>query len=153
MKKRCCRCGKIKPLNKFNKKGLLKSGKIKFQPLCKICNSINCKKYYRENKEHHLKVIYKNKVKYRAVKKTFLNHIKEINGCALCNEKEICCLDFHHLHNKKFLLSRNEITCIKKIKEELKKCVCLCSNCHRKVHNNLLFVCKKHICKIKYLMF
>ena len=148
MDKKCGSCGELKPLEEFCRKGILKNGKVKRNAYCRLCNSVRCKEYYHNNKEHHLKVIKKNKIKYRKNRKEFIQNVKQINGCALCEEKELCCLDFHHLYNKDFLLSTVNITSIEKIKKELKKCVCLCSNCHRKVHNNLLSVDESHICEI-----
>jgi len=145
MEKKCSECKKIKSLAEFNLKNRLKN---KYQSLCKDCNKERSKRYYRENKEHHLSVIYKNRRKYRKEKKEFLQEVKKINGCALCDEKEACCMDFHHLHNKKFVISGTLVDSVRKIKEELKKCVCLCSNCHRKVHNNILKVSKKNLCKM-----
>jgi hypothetical protein len=145
MEKECSECKKIKSLVEFNLKNRLKK---KYQSLCKDCNKEKSKKYYRENKEHHLSVIYKNKRKYKTARKEFLQEVKKLNGCALCDEKEVCCMDFHHLHNKKFLISTNVIISIEAIKEELKKCVCLCSNCHRKVHNNILKVDEQDLCKL-----
>lgn len=146
--KKCSLCGEIKSLEEFNRKGLLKSGEIKYQSLCRVCNSIKCRDYYSKNKNYHLTVIGKNKKRYRLARQKFIREVKRINGCIFCDEKEICCLDFHHLHSKDFLLSSNKITSIEKIKRELSKCVCLCSNCHRKVHNNLLFASEEHLCKL-----
>jgi len=145
MEKKCSECEKIKSLAEFNLKNRLKN---KYQSLCKDCNKERSKRYYRENKEHHLSVIYKNKRKYKSARKEFLQEVKKINGCALCDEKEVCCMDFHHLYNKKFLISGNIVLSLRVIREELKKCVCLCSNCHRKVHNDILKVGKNNLCKM-----
>ncbi|MFA6027586.1 MAG: hypothetical protein WC752_01535 [Patescibacteria group bacterium] len=61
--------------------------------------------------------------------------------CALCGYKK-CeqALEFHHLHSSKkdFGISAKGYTrSWKKIKEELDKCVMLCSNCHREVHSGI----------------
>jgi hypothetical protein len=147
MEKKCNLCEEIKLKSEFCKKGLLRSGKIKLASICKTCNSKKCKDNYRKNKQHHLKLVTINKQKHRSIKKNFLEQTKKINGCALCDEKECCCMDFHHLYNKKFLISRSDKS-MEKIREELKKCVCLCSNCHRKVHNNILKVDEQDLCKL-----
>lgn len=65
----------------------------------------------------------------------FLNALKSI-GCQLCGEKEVCCIDIHHLSNKEFdisLICKNR-PAIAKIVGELKKCSTVCANCHRKIH-------------------
>ncbi|OHD23713.1 MAG: hypothetical protein A2Y38_24710 [Spirochaetes bacterium GWB1_59_5] len=59
-------------------------------------------------------------------------------GCALCPEKEPCCLSAHHVdpNKKEFNVTLAYTWCInvERLRGELKKCVCLCENCHRKVH-------------------
>lgn len=60
------------------------------------------------------------------------------NGCALCPEKEPCCMSAHHLNpeEKDFSIanSRKDGYSLKKVVDELKKCICVCENCHRKIH-------------------
>lgn len=68
-----------------------------------------------------------------------INEFKSEYHCLVCGETDITCLDFHHLDpsKKEFCIStmlRNKRFSIKKIKEELDKCICLCANCHRKFH-------------------
>lgn len=68
--------------------------------------------------------------------------IKRESGCKICQEKAECCLSFHHLDpaKKDFDVSsgirkgysRN------KVLKEIAKCVVLCENCHRKLHNRLV---------------
>lgn len=71
--------------------------------------------------------------------------IKEAGGkCVSCKlafstEWPQCCFDFHHIEPKRFniseLLSRSEAFYSRNMPQEIKKCVLLCSNCHRKVHS------------------
>lgn len=58
------------------------------------------------------------------------------NGWCFCGEKNPNCLQFDHLRDKKFTIMEG-IRKRKKfdeIKEEISKCVLICSNCHRKKH-------------------
>jgi len=58
------------------------------------------------------------------------------NRCVLCGETDKCCLEIHHLHDKKFNISKELYERhTSEVKDELKKCVCLCVNCHRKLHS------------------
>jgi hypothetical protein len=55
--------------------------------------------------------------------------------CSKCGEDHPACIDFHHVKDKtmnvsKLLTYGNK----KRIVEEVKKCIPLCSNCHRKHH-------------------
>ena len=88
-------------------------------------------------KERH----YANKRKRHDENKRLLTERKEQTPCASCGEYHpSCCMDFHHLDpsikEKQIskMLSANSWI---KIEEEMSKCILLCSNCHRKIHNNL----------------
>ncbi len=64
--------------------------------------------------------------------------LKSKLSCLACSENDPCCLEFHHIDpsSKRSTIARmvkDELP-IKQIVHELKKCVCLCSNCHKKVH-------------------
>ncbi len=76
--------------------------------------------------------------------KQFLKSKKEEAGCAICGEREACCLAFHHLDpaQKEFELGRNsgQHMKMKTLMDEIDKCVVLCFNCHSKVHAGLLKV-------------
>lgn len=57
-------------------------------------------------------------------------------GCVLCHESDPRCLDYHHLYPKKKKFSIGSITSSipnQAIIIEMKKCVVICSNCHRQV--------------------
>lgn len=76
-------------------------------------------------------------IKHRGVQ--FLGGI-----CRNCgNNFEDCCYDFHHLNpeEKDFTVGNVQTNGAKswyKVRDELKKCVLLCANCHRLVHNGLI---------------
>ena len=56
------------------------------------------------------------------------------NGCRACPEKDPACLEAHHLRDKNFDLGVAGSMTALRVQEELKKCICLCSNCHKKHH-------------------
>lgn len=89
--------------------------------------------------QHYLK----NKKKYlsrmqrqRKAIRDWLNEIKSQYKCCRCGISDYRVLDFHHIKNKlggiaqlaSNRLSRDSIL------KEIKRCQCLCSNCHRIVH-------------------
>jgi len=61
--------------------------------------------------------------------------------CAICGyRKSVNALEFHHLDSgkKDFGISAKGYTrSWKQVKDELDKCVLLCSNCHREVHDGI----------------
>lgn len=101
------------------------------------------KEWYHRNKENHdahIKRVKKNNDIYKEKCKKYKESLNL--KCIICGESENCCLDFHHLDpkNKEFNISKG-ITLgykIERLKEEIEKCVCVCSNCHRKIHNGLI---------------
>jgi len=55
-----------------------------------------------------------------------------------CGENNYACLDFHHNSgNKEKNISRmvNGSSSLQTIQNEMEKCIVVCSNCHRKIHN------------------
>jgi 5-methylcytosine-specific restriction endonuclease McrA len=62
--------------------------------------------------------------------------------CVRCGyNKSVEALEFHHINpdEKEFSISKTGNTYSwEKIKEEINKCLLLCSNCHREVHAELL---------------
>jgi len=65
-----------------------------------------------------------------------LNRLRQMHGCSVCGERDYRCLDFHHVDPSTKVYSiatmrgRGDREALK---AELKKCVVICSNCHRKI--------------------
>lgn len=133
----CSKCKKRKSIKQYNFK--IKAKNIR-QSACKLCTRKEYTTHYNiiDNKKRIVKKIgirnEKFHQKFLEFKKTF--------SCKLCPEKEPCCLEFHHLNPKQkdFNLSHHRNYGWKRILKEIKKCVCLCSNCHKKVHAGILKV-------------
>lgn len=65
------------------------------------------------------------------------------NKCCLCGYKKCTsALEFHHKNpeEKDFTLSANANIAFIKAIEEVKKCILVCANCHREIHENLISV-------------
>lgn len=80
--------------------------------------------------------------KQRKRAQDYLRAVAMFHGCQVCDEKDYTCLDFHHLNPKDkegdvHYMVRNKWS-TKKIIDELVKCSCICSNCHRKYHAGTL---------------
>jgi len=92
------------------------------------------KQWYEKNKKRRIAINYawraKNKKEFISFKKTL--------KCNSCGEKDIRCLDFHHIDpsKKDFTVgAMHHFYSFKRIKKEIEKCEVLCSNCHRKFHS------------------
>jgi hypothetical protein len=69
-----------------------------------------------------------------------LSEIKEESGCVDCGVSNHIILDFDHLHDKKYNISRmiHDGFSWAAIKKEIEKCEVVCANCHRiRTHNRL----------------
>jgi hypothetical protein len=99
---------------------------------CKPCRKSKTKSNYYKNKEKWNETSRKNKQKQRDK----INEIKNNLSCLKCGETRNHLLDFHHKDpsKKDFQISQGERYGWKKIEKEIKKCIPLCSNCHRDFH-------------------
>jgi len=70
--------------------------------------------------------------------KNYIKSYKESHPCSICGESRITCLDFHHINDDKYqtlaILGSSDYS-LKAIKEEIKKCIVVCANCHRIIHS------------------
>lgn len=134
--KNCDTCKEEKDLNDFNKNRAKKDG---FNSICRQCSNKRSKQYYKDNTQHHKSVITKRNSKIRKRHKAMVDELK-FTGCSICDEKEICCLDYHHLRDKENAIAVMVASGVSwsKILEEISKCILVCANCHRKIHAGLL---------------
>ena len=69
----------------------------------------------------------------------FIRQIKEIMGCKACEEKHPACIEFHHLDpkDKSFSVATaaNGHISMSTLIHEIRKCILICSNCHKKEHH------------------
>lgn len=93
-------------------------------------DSYRCKKCRSQNVTKRRKLV---KVKL----------VKEFGGkCKICNyDRYVGALDFHHINpsEKKFEISTTGATrSYEKTLEEAKKCILVCSNCHREIEAGII---------------
>lgn len=129
--KLCSSCNKEKSLSEFNKK----SGKKNHQPYCRLCDNERSRKYYADNKEHHIKVIAERNKQYKKETDEYIRGIKSNTKCADCKKKyHWFQMDFDHVRGKKdrpvseMVAQKVSLT---RIKAEIDKCELVCANCHR----------------------
>lgn len=120
--KTCTKC-------KENKEDILFSVS---QAWCKKCDNEYHKLHYTQNKAYY----YEKSKRQRLKLQNHANSIKSSSGCLRCNEKDIACLDFHHLGSKEDNIANiiNKGRSLESLQKEIEKCIILCSNCHRKEH-------------------
>ena len=140
--KRCNDCKKEKNFGEFSweRRGEKRSKR------CKDCQKIRSKKHYKENSEEYVK--YRHNLKERNQRYIY-NYLKN-NPCINCGETNPIVLEFDHIDpkTKEFGLGAagQRRVSIKKIQEEINKCVVLCANCHRiKTSRDRNYYCYKFL--------
>lgn len=111
-------------------------------PLCKTEKELNL--FYNRRNKKGSSVYCKTCTTLQTVKRqqTFKLNCINYKGskCQICNyDKYQGALEFHHLdpNEKDFNISKAKLLSFNlEIKKELDKCVLLCANCHREVHND-----------------
>lgn len=120
MEKFCPSCQTTKAITEFYSNGNYKGNK-KYKPTCRTCEM----EFERQRK---------------------IKYIREAYGkplaCETCGyNKNIAALEWHHKDpaEKEFSISDNARS-LESIKKEISKCICLCANCHRELHNQDYFI-------------
>lgn len=135
VKKLCYRCREIKSVIEYNKNYCRIDG---LQSWCRECNRQKSKAYYADNASRQKVAVSKRKKQQYKLIRARIDELKRQNPCVLCGEKEPVCLDFHHKDPKQKVVSISQMAKLnwgfEKVELEIKKCVMLCSNCHRKLH-------------------
>lgn len=128
--KTCTKCDTEKSLSCFYFKNKETGRRAS---VCIDCHKKLVQKHYVENKEYYVYKSKKYKEKYREQFKAY----KETLSCQRCGEDRAVTLDFHHAEGKKesnisdMVRTQTRMTTLVK---EIKKCIVLCANCHRIVH-------------------
>lgn len=135
-------CGIEKPLEDFYKRS---EGILNKRSNCKVCELKRNSKYRRE----HIDRIRKREAKYRKANRKDINkqqkirnrRTKEIlakeNGskCQICGyDRCLAALDFHHSDPNTKERQMKGLS-LKLARKEVKKCILVCSNCHKEIHN------------------
>lgn len=122
--KRCNVCFTEKPSSDFNSNGYTPRSTKKLKAMCKPCESSG------------------KKVK----SKTMLSDMV-VMKCTECGyDKCVSAIEFHHIDpsTKLFNIGPQRIADVEKIKNEIRKCAILCSNCHREAHAGVFKISEKH---------
>ncbi|MBC8551474.1 MAG: hypothetical protein H8D23_17655 [Candidatus Brocadiales bacterium] len=142
MKTKLCtgECGLEKPLTEehFAYKNKEKG---KWHAKCKECTRAYNRKRYAEDPELRARTRANSKIqnrKTRVITQAYVEKYKTEHPCEDCDENDPVVLDFHHTGElpKKMAISRlvKDFYSLKMVKEEIKKCVVVCANCHRRRH-------------------
>lgn len=122
--KLCTKCGKMLPLEMFDKD----------RNQCKDCR----KAYRKQRRKEHPEIHLAQQLRRQKRQGDWINEQK--TPCIICGESEPMCIDFHHIdpNEKEFTIGKHRSRSKTWLSTEIKKCVCVCANCHRKLHAGLI---------------
>jgi hypothetical protein len=128
----CGTCKEPKSLSEFAKNRAKKDG---LGTQCRTCKKAMQDKWYRDNREHHIKRAntWRNK-RRKELARLLFEYLLE-HPCVGCGEDDPVVLDFDHVRGeKKDSVSRMVGDCRgwDTILTEIAKCEVRCSNCHRR---------------------
>lgn len=138
MLKQCSKCKIDKPVTEFRFRN--KQKQI-LQTQCKECCKRDGKAHYQRNQEQQ---IAKQLVRNEQHRKDYVA-LKQTLKCCYCPETFYACLEFHHVDAKQKDFNPSDLHSYtaNALVRELNKCVCVCANCHRKIHKGLIKVQKQ----------
>ena len=122
--KECKKCKRVLPLSMFDEN----------RHQCKDCR----KAYRKQRRQEHPEIHTAQAIRRQKRQGDWLNSQK--TPCVVCEESEPVCIDFHHIDptEKDFTIGKHRSRSRDWLSQEIAKCVCLCANCHRKVHAGLI---------------
>lgn len=130
MTKQCRKCLRELCLENFTTQKKRKDGRHSY---CKFCMRETMKAIYIKDSS----LIKQRNTLLKAKLASLVEDFRSINPCKICAEGDTSCLDFHHINPadkdrtiSELIQMKNE----KRLMAEIKKCVVLCANCHRKLH-------------------
>jgi hypothetical protein len=164
--KKCRLCGLPQPLTEFNLN--TKGCKDGLDSRCKTCErSRRLHDYYARRVILTARAAqwrFAHPVEYKAIcaragkrgREKLLaitRAVRADNPCAVCSEKRINCLEFHHLDDKEKTRAIAACKSLAQLRGELSKCIVLCSNCHALYHAGDVIIPADAapICAAKYL--
>jgi len=137
----CIACGISKPLTDFYKR---KDSIDGHGNTCKVCRNAYQKQWAIDHpvsrKKHTKTYLTTHPERCGNViakqHRQWIDNYKRQRCCMICGEKEIVCLDFHHLNpeDKDYSIGNLVVFSIERIIQEIAKCILVCKNCHAKIH-------------------
>ncbi len=99
---------------------------------CRTCKSDYHKELYKKDPSRKLKLLERNEARQHDIRLKVMDHLYK-NPCVKCGEDNPLVLDFDHLEDKDFSISRAILRTYgwSRIEKEIQKCQVLCANCHR----------------------
>jgi hypothetical protein len=128
--KKCYRCGELKPVEEF---AWRRRRKVQRDSFCRPCRSAYGKEHYAANRQRYIDQARKVKRKLSRKRTLYLLEYFRTHPCIDCGEEDPIVLEFDHVGEKRFNISKAlHDRSWESILEEIKRCEVVCANCHRR---------------------
>lgn len=135
--KQCAKCKRVLSLTEFHRDRGKPDGLFAWCKQCATRHSAD-----RWESQPHVKELHRSvSRRFRHSNKDRIRLIRATIGCQVCGEMASPCLDLHHLDRSTKEFNLFGVAKVKNwtdVESEVRKCACLCANCHRKVHAGLI---------------
>lgn len=128
--RRCGACGEVKPLDQFNWR---RKAKDQRDSMCRPCRAAYKKAHYAANRERYVTSAMSRRRRLREERmQLVIDHLRS-HPCVDCGEDDILVLEFDHVQDKRFSISRGiQDRPLQDLLDEMAKCDVVCANCHRR---------------------
>jgi hypothetical protein len=121
--RRCSRCREEKPLADFAAQDVY----------CRPCRSDYGREHYEKNRQRYIDNAARRRDRVVRKRVSWLIDYLQENPCVDCGEGDVVVLEFDHLRDKTFDISRGlRDRNWESVLAELEKCEVVCANCHRR---------------------
>jgi hypothetical protein len=128
--RRCGRCKQEKPVEEFAWRRKAKQQRDNY---CRPCRAAYKQEHYAANRQKYIDAAGRRKRAAAAKRIELLVAYLREHPCADCGETDPIVLEFDHLRDKKFSISRIwRDHQWQSVLDEMAKCEVVCANCHRR---------------------
>ena len=126
----CGRCGETKPVEEFNWRYRDRGLRDNY---CRLCRTAYKQEHYQANKARYVANAMRRRERVHMQNlRTLLTYLKT-HPCVDCGETDPLVLEFDHLRNKSFNVSKGMVDkSWEAVLIEIAKCEVVCANCHRR---------------------
>lgn len=128
--RRCGRCDKSKVIGEFAWRRKARGQRDNY---CRSCRAAYKREHYRANRRRYIDSAKRRKDVIAAERTALLMAFLREHPCVDCGEDDPLVLEFDHLRDKKFAISRGiRDRGWQDVLDEIAKCDVVCANCHRR---------------------
>ena len=128
--RRCGRCGEFKPTPEFAWRRVRRG---QLDNYCRPCRAAYKQEHYARHRERYVAKAMRRKNALAAERAAYLVEFFRERACVDCGELDPLVLEFDHLGDKKFDISRGlRDRNWQALLDEIAKCDVVCANCHRR---------------------